>query len=913
MSKTLEPEDSKKDKEKTFYIFFFFSNPKEIEIAFKFNSNKTEQIHFSKQNINKLFRYSIVLKHIFNSKNSSEIIDLSFNNNKQIFKVSFSPNQGTFIFNPTLKIKKDRTSDEKTISQNVVKITDKIDIFSKCLEEKKEKSKIETLYSDSVDFFNSSKDFELLIYLFTKICGNAQNFKDICKRLLDIFWSLTSIDKINELNNQDEGSKKYLDMITKIASNSDKYISENGFDKSKFYGLILYYLNTYDHKQYQSFSKKLQEQKEKDNFFFNILVQYSSTFSNEDNVPLEKYVDYLTGKDFKKLEISGFAYFKQIEDFFHVINTKKEKLIKMTDFKALKIPKHLNYKFEDPDKFIKELEDILDFSKKQKKLMLYLSGTFWKQMSEVLGKPTVDNICNLFQLRVNFKKYLKVVKELYKPENTIYKNGEETEQKDEIAFILNRIIQKNIEEEKEITNDQIINQITQFDIYYQEDIYKDRRELYFLDKINFDDTETEWMGSFKKRNFEEIFSKVIDNYLLKLVSKIKKMEHLGIVIDIINEDKIKSMDKIEFLLDLLRRKALNLMKNSDSMKEPNMKKEKLQPLTKLCEIIYKYSQNFEKIHDIFNKLDNESKHLVYLKLLKSFNDNKPLQESIFDFYINNINIFYKHIVDLFGVLNEENIKHFMSKISDKKEEKKKNYRVISYEDFFMEKENLNLNLLKELYKKIDLIKHTVYYGDCKVVLEQVYDNIFKKKLGINHLKTLLLNSRENVLKRFELLNILNKPFKPEDTYEDLKKKYEKAKEEIKELERISEAFKVFHKEFYKKEIKQIEEAIEKFNKGEIKEFDNISKIKLILEEDLDIKNKVEKINKIKYSSIFKKLFENTQGKNQDDRFEIALKGLYNEFLSLKKKSKPFDERTKKELNMIIDVLGLKGMKKLKRN
>lgn len=77
-------------------------------------------------------------------------------------------------------------------------------------------------------------------------------------------------------------------------------------------------------------------------------------------------------------------------------------------------------------------------------------------MSEVLEKPSVYNIYNIFQLRVNFKKYLKLVKEIHEKEHGFYKKAEEVDEKDEMAFILNRIIQKSIEEENEITNGQII-------------------------------------------------------------------------------------------------------------------------------------------------------------------------------------------------------------------------------------------------------------------------------------------------------------------------------------------------------------------------------------------------------------------------------------------------------------------------
>ena len=110
-----------------------------------------------------------------------------------------------------------------------------------------------------------------------------------------------------------------------------------------------------------------------------------------------------------------------------------------------------------------------------------------------------------------------------------------------------------------------------------------------MDKINYDERESNWIEEFKSSNFEYIFRNDIENYILKLVFKIKKIEDFNIVIDIIDEDKIKKLEKIEYFLELLRKKALSLMKNFDSMKELNKenKDEKLSALINLLKIIYK--------------------------------------------------------------------------------------------------------------------------------------------------------------------------------------------------------------------------------------------------------------------------------------------------------------------------------------
>ena len=186
------------------------------------------------------------------------------------------------------------------------------------------------------------------------------------------------------------------------------------------------------------------------------------------------------------------------------------------------------------------------------------------------------------------------MKYLYKKEHIIYKNAEETEEKDEIAIILNTFIQKIIEEDTEISNEDIIKLINDYDIYSKEEIYVNRRELNFLDKINFDEKENEWKKSFKDSNFEEVFKNYIENYILKLVSKIKKIEDFEIVIDIINEEKIKDMGEIDYFIRLLKKKALDLMKNSDSMKELSTRNVKLSAFTKLLKSYINIVKNWRK-------------------------------------------------------------------------------------------------------------------------------------------------------------------------------------------------------------------------------------------------------------------------------------------------------------------------------
>ena len=338
--------------------------------------------------------------------------------------------------------------------------------------------------------------------------------------------------------------------------------------------------------------------------------------------------------------------------------------------------------------------------------------------------------------------------------------------------------------------------------------------------------------------------------------------------------------------------------NNDEKKD----KDKLTALASLFKFFYKNTQKLEKIKDLLDKLDYKNKHLIFLELLKSFVDDNQMKDYIYNYYINNLNVYYKNITELFDILNEDNIKNFLERISKVKDPK--NNRIITYDNFFTEKESLNLNLLYEFSKKIEKIEKakTFFWGESKSVLENICKKL-NKKLEIKYLKTLLLFPEDNIKKRFELLNKINKDIDPEEKYNSLKSSYEKASKQIIELKYILKALKVFHKNFHKEEIKKIEEAIIKFNNGEISDFYNID----ILLEELgeDIKNKVEEINKIKDSSTFKKIFDNAPGINDEQRWEYAVKNLKSEFMAMSRQNKKVDDKFKKEFQIIINFLGLK--------
>lgn len=182
MSKISNSEKLIKEEEKTFYIFFFFSKTKEENIEFNFGKEKTKKIFFTKLNNKGIFRYIVILKHEQILTKDNEI-ELSFKNKKESgesYIIKFKYDDSTFIFNPSLKIRKNRISNEKNINQiNVIGITEKIDYFAKCLleiKENKENKELKTLYKDGINFFKINHNYELIIYLFIKMSDNYTEF-----------------------------------------------------------------------------------------------------------------------------------------------------------------------------------------------------------------------------------------------------------------------------------------------------------------------------------------------------------------------------------------------------------------------------------------------------------------------------------------------------------------------------------------------------------------------------------------------------------------------------------------------------------------------------------------------------------------------------------------------------------------
>ncbi len=135
--------------------------------------------------------------------------------------------------------------------------------------------------------------------------------------------------------------------------------------------------------------------------------------------------------------------------------------------------------------------------------------------------PEKENIPILFELRKTFQEYFELIQEIYekKEKNKIKKQCNVYFEKDEYGYTLDQNIKNIIKEDKNIENIEIIDLIYHYDVYHSEDKYSNNIDFEIFERINFEKRDDDFINEFKKMEFEKIFKKKIEEYLLKYVIK----------------------------------------------------------------------------------------------------------------------------------------------------------------------------------------------------------------------------------------------------------------------------------------------------------------------------------------------------------------------------------------------------------
>ena len=829
-----------KVEDKEYYFIIYLDHIKEDEkngeIKFNYEVNKPECIFKKiidedKEKIEKMIQ---VYKFFGNEKNKSFEFCLA----GKKYKITFENKAKTFIFDTIIQQKNGNTYYK--INQNIG-FHEKMNYFKNSLETKKETKQFENLYEDAIKFYSKKLNFEFLINIFFDVYNNTK----LCSILLEAFSK--SIDKLVQKELINENSEKYIFRIDEICKDTKKLISiSSSLKEVDFYGLVLSILNNWF---FEKFNEKLNELYQiKKDILFEVLLKYKLLFKkniNLDNDKLNELIKYTINKDYKEFKENALFYLKNIRIFIDIIEANKNEIIKIKNFEPIEtIEVGYNEKL-DIGEIIKKIDIILNFSKENNKLLIYFKPSFWEISIKSCSDLNYNNIILIYKFNEKLKEYKIILNNMFKDINDKqdkkYKMKKEINlffKKGSITHQIHHIIHKYIKNNSsEITNDEIIDLIYKYDIYYKDEKQIRKREPEILGIIDLDKISNDFIDKFKAMNFEEIFKEDIDNYLNVILRKLRNIKDFMAILKLVNINNIG--EKKKAYLDSLQKKYKNLIQICDLSKDEKIIIKNISNLAFfICskEDKFDFLENEIKNSNIFNK---NIKHNIYLEIINLCKENKyiKLQKFIMDEYLGELNLDNIDIfIEFLQYLNDEDFNNFIENLND-------DY-IIKKQQFFSSKEELSITLLRKIKEnsKSKLKNENKYIIKNLEILNQIFQYIEEQEIKYDDLKTLLNDKKEKVLEKFSVLGLIpDKLTDPEEKYETLMKYYENMNSALNTLLNYKECLTSFN--LKEEEIKKLED---KENLIKEKSYNDFNKEKSQITELIDdLKGTIEKINLLK--------------------------------------------------------------------
>ena len=404
-------------------------------------------------------------------------------------------------------------------------------------------------------------------------------------------------------------------------------------------------------------------------------------------------------------------------------------------------------------------------------------------------------------------------------------------------------------------------------------------------------------------NFEIMLKENKKDYMNKVTEKIKDIQSFGNIIELIIVDHLTE-DKQKEYFRILEEKYKSIFK--DKIKEIKENKELMNHAIKIiAELISKFflfEKNNRFLNEEVSSLEENIKSLIYIELITTYNDDKykDLKNNIYQIYLGNIETKEgrDNIIKLVQKLNGNNKNYFIyEKLLEKcifsKEEffsNNENYKIqtICLLNEELNKEQVKLNILERqetnkaaenLVTVLDSIKNeldneTILKKDLEKFLNVKNEKV-KEKNGKNNINASKLTNGENgkyARDKLKLMTLILANYDPITKYAEYKSKIQKINEKVEKLKFTKDSLMIFHRNVLYEDIKRIKIILNEIENGPILKFNNEETRKSI-EDLLRHLPLCNEINKIKDFMFFKKIFENTQGKDEVERFDEAIKKL----------------------------------------
>ena len=170
---------------------------------------------------------------------------------------------------------------------------------------------------------------------------------------------------------------------------------------------------------------------------------------------------------------------------------------------------------------LKNIKAIIKYCKENKTFLIYFTNNFWSYILSYYNEPKQNNIYICFQLRELFKKYNKLVDDIYNllekkdkvKMTTIKKEANSYFERDEFAFILAQMITK-YNNKSEVSDIEKLAFITGYNPYYIEPKYSNKVDCSIFDTLDLNQIDEKFIEDFKRRNFETIFKDNISEYII---------------------------------------------------------------------------------------------------------------------------------------------------------------------------------------------------------------------------------------------------------------------------------------------------------------------------------------------------------------------------------------------------------------
>jgi hypothetical protein len=679
--------------------------------------------------------------------------------------------------------------------------------------------------------------------------------------------------------------------MVKIATESESLISSNGYNPIHFYGLLLCYLNFYDYTTFEKCVDKLNS-KEPETLYEIFLTYFSQFFkpAKKDESDKEFFIKFfkyiIEKKEFSYFKI-GLKFISNIDTFIQVIDETKEEIYNKyikdkTSFQPIELNDSLELKkdtikaildgIKSINNFSKESKDSKD-SKDKKFLLVYFKSDFWKSLLKDFNKANPECFKVCLKLREYFIEYSQIIQSICDKEKdkSIIKDIVDFHKIDEFAYLLNENIKHFFKAKKgKLTNTEILGYIQNYNPYYTEPDYKYRREAYILDDLVFEydiySTDEDiikdhisFIKTFKELDYEDIFKDNLVKFLDTMVNKINNISSFDTVMDLIRVDKIKS--KIKEYLEKLKNKYELVVKNE--IEKLEIEKLSDNKIKKPVEIIAKFEKLLFEQENNIDFLRNNIKRLkicpsIYNQLMIICKEEKynKMKEFIYQQFLDNIqNI--DSIISLIDSLEGKDNENFL------KELMKKCY--FTRDEFYSKEENNKINLLCSLYESKKITKLS---GDIETTLNQIINDIDKEEIDKKKIEQFFENSEEVVKRRLKLIKLVFNNFSPENAYDKLKNTLKDIMNDINILNHNKKSLSIFQKDTYQTEIREMIKYINLLENIKIKDYksdkivDPIGKLK-------NFESIANQVDLVKEFLLFKIIYENTRGKNQEIRFQNA--------------------------------------------